>query len=317
MTIADETPPSRRTQRGRAELELERRAGRTRLTHSRTRPPLQVQQALYPDGALPDMAFVFLANPTGGLLDGDRQEISVAVHSGAKAHITTQSAAKIYAMPRGGQAEQRIALDVAAGGYLEYLPDPLIPYRDAALNQTISINLEPGAALLTWEVITPGRTAMGEAFRYRRISSRLTVTRRGKNPPAYREAFDLTPADGGLTELGLLGPADIPHPHSSGTPPPGAERQSPSGLSLAGPVLGSLLIICEPEAARNLLERLPESLSTSGGAYAAASLLPDGAGAGVKAIGPDTEAVQSTLSRAWAVARQELLAAPPPFLRKY
>lgn len=315
MATAAETPPSRRTQRGRAELELARRAGRTRLTHSRTRPPLQVQQALYPDGALPDMAFVFLANPTGGLLDGDRQEISVAVHSGAKAHITTQSAAKIYAMPRGGQAEQRIALDVAAGGYLEYLPDPLIPYRDAALNQTISINLEPGAALLTWEVITPGRTAMGEAFRYRRISSRLTVTRRGKNPPAYREAFDLTPADGNLMEPGLLGPADIPHP-SSGTPS-GAGGQSPSGLSHAGPVLGSMLILCEPDAAHSILERLPESRSTSGGAYAAASLLPDSAGAGVKAIGPDTEAVQSTLSRAWAAARQEVLDAPPPFLRKY
>ena len=78
-----------------------------------------------------------------------------------------------------------------------------------------------------------------------------------------------------------------------------------------------MLILCEPAAARNILERLPESLSTSGGAYAAASLLPDGAGAGVKAIGPDTEAVQSTLSHAWAAARQELLDAPPPFLRKY
>ena len=317
MATAAETPNSRRTQRGLAELELERRAGRTRLTHTRTRPPLQVQQALYPDGALPDMAFVFLANPTGGLLDGDRQEISVAVHSGAKAHITTQSAAKIYAMPRGGHAEQRIALDVANGGYLEYLPDPLIPYRDAALNQNIVINLEPGAALLTWEVITPGRTAMGEAFRYRRISSRLTVTRRGQNLPAYREAFDLTPADGSLTELGLLGPADIPNPHSSGTPPPGDGRQSPSGPSLAGPVLGSMLILCEPDAARSILEHLPESRSTCDGVYAAASPLPDGAGAGVKAIGPDGEAVQSTLSRAWAAARQELLDAPPPFLRKY
>ena len=315
MATAAETPPPRRTQRGRAELELERRAGRTRLTHTRTRPPLQVQQALYPDGALPDMAFVFLANPTGGLLDGDRQEISVAVHSGAKAHITTQSAAKLYAMPRGGHAEQRITLDVATGGYLEYLPDPLIPYRDAALNQTIIINLEPGAALLTWEVITPGRTAMGEAFRYRRISSRLTVTRRGKNHPTYREAFDLTPADGNLMEPGLLGSADMPHPPNG--PQSGAERQSPSSPSLAGWVLGSMLILCEPDAARNILERLPESRSTCTAAYAAASLLPDGAGAGVKAIGPDTEAVQSTLSRAWAAARQELIDAPPPFLRKY
>lgn len=135
--------------RGLADLTLERRAGRARLTRTRTWPPLMAQQTLYPDVALPEMAFVFLANPTAGLLDGDVHEISLTVGAGAQAHITTQSAAKIHAMPPGGVAVQRITLHVASGGYLEYLPDPLIPYRDAALEQSVVIRLEPGAALLT------------------------------------------------------------------------------------------------------------------------------------------------------------------------
>ena len=105
-----------------------------RLTRSRTRPPLIVQQALYPDESMPDMAYVFLANPTGGLLDGDCQEVRVEVGCGAKAHITTQSATKIFTMDQSS-AEQRVELNVAAGGYLEYLPDPLIPFRNAALQQ--------------------------------------------------------------------------------------------------------------------------------------------------------------------------------------
>lgn len=285
--------------RGLADLTLERHAGRARLTRTRTRPPLMAQQTLYPDAALPEMAYVFLVNPTGGLLDGDVHEISLTVGAGAQAHITTQSAAKIHAMPPGGGATQRIALHVAAGGYLEYLPDPLIPYRDAALDQDVVIHLEPAAALLTWEVLTPGRTAMGEAFRYRRISSRLAVYRNGGKHPAYREAFALTPADGSLMQPGLLGRA----------PPPTNGR--------GGRVLGSMLILCEPEAARAILDGLQESLPAGEGLYAAASLLPDGAGAGVKALGPDRAAVQSALSRVWAAARQELLGAPLPFLRKY
>ena len=78
-----------------------------------------------------------------------------------------------------------------------------------------------------------------------------------------------------------------------------------------------MLILCEPDAARAILDVLQESLPAGDGLYAAASLLPDGAGAGVKALGPDRAAVQSALSCAWAAARQELLGAPMPFLRKY
>ena len=140
---------------------------------------------------------------------------------------------------------------------------------------------------------------MGESFRYRRISSRLAVYRNDGKHPAYREAFALTPADGNLMQLGLLGRA----------PPPTHDR--------GGRVLGSMLILCEPDAARAILDGLQESLPAGEGLYAAASLLPAGAGAGVKALGPDRAAVQPALSRAWAAARQELLGAPLPFQRKY
>ena len=94
-------------QNGLVELVLERRAGRTRLALCRTRPPLLVQQALYPDEAAPDMACVFLANPTGGLLQNDRHSITVSVGAGARSHVTTQSATKVYTMTEG-VAEQRV-----------------------------------------------------------------------------------------------------------------------------------------------------------------------------------------------------------------
>ena len=285
-------------QNGLVELVLERRAGRTRLTQSRTRPPLLVQQALYPDEAVLDMAYLFLANPTGGLLQNDRHSIAVNVGVGAKAHVTTQSATKVYTMT-DGDAEQRVRLNVAAGGYLEYLPDPLIPYRDASLEQEVEIFCEPGGALLFSDVITPGRVAMGESFAYRRLSNRVMVHGRG-GWPAYREAFDLNPGAGNLTAVGILGF--------------GGQRVADD---VSARTLGSLLIVCESQPARSILDEVRHSLGGCPGVRGGASMLPDGSGVGVKMIGRECAAVQRALNRVWSIARQVLLGVAAPALRKY
>ncbi len=291
-------------QSGLVELRLERRAGRTRLAHSRTRPPLLVQRALHPDEAVPDMAYVFLANPTGGLLENDRHCISVHVAGGARAHVTTQSATKIFTMEQG-EAEQQVSLNVASGAYLEYLPDPLIPFRNASLTQHASINLEPGAALVMGEVITPGRVAMGESFDYRRLSIRLTVNRQDRWP-VYREAVELVPGVCDPVALGVLGPA---RPDESRTP--------------IGRTLGSLLVLCETEPARSMLGQLRDAVPACAQVPAcdevrlAASALPDAQGMGVKIVGTDCAAVQSAMTRVWSIARRELLGVAAPVMRKY
>ena len=287
-----------RVQRGLADLTLEVRAGCTRLTHSRTRPPLQVQQALYPDEGLPDMAYVFLANPTGGLLEKDRQEIRVGVGSGARAHVTTQSATKIHTMAEG-IAEQCIAIDVAGGGYLEYLPDPLIPFQDASLVQSIRISLEVGAILVYGDMLTPGRVASGEAFRFRRISNRLAVYRQ-PDRPVYLESYDLAGGSDNLMSMAVLGK-------------PGMTETGDPGVG----AYGSMLILCDAEPARLVLDAFRGSMPGCRGVSAGASTLPDGNGVGVKIIGPDRAAVQLVMTHAWSVARQELLGVATPALRKY
>ena len=285
-------------QSGSVELVLERRAGRTRLVNCRARPPLLVQQALYPDEAAPDMAHVFVANPTGGLLQNDRHRIAVNVGAGARAHVTTQSATKVYTMPEG-VAEQRVRLHVASGGYLEYLPDPLIPYRDAGLEQEVEIACEPGGALLFSDVITPGRVAMGESFRFRKISNRLTVLGPDSRP-VYREAFNLEPSAGNLTGTGTLG---------------FGQRQELGDSSAR--TLGSMLIRCGSRRARAMLDEIRHALGQCQWVRAGASILPDGNGVGVKMIGQDCASVQGAVSRVWSIARQELLGVAAPAPRKY
>ena len=290
--------PQRPMLRGVAELTLEMRAGRTRLTGARTRPPLLVQHALHPDDSVPDMAYVFLANPTGGLLEHDRHDISVSVGAGAKGHITTQSATKVHTMTHG-VAEQRIALNVASGGYLEYLPDPLIPFRNASLVQCVDITAEPTAALVYCDIITPGRVARGEAFQYRRLSNRLAVHRQEAHP-MYLEAFDIAPDAAGLPGIGTL----------ASVYPNVAEPA-------ATPTLGSLLILCDSTRAGAILDQARARLARKGDVKAGASLLPDAAGVGVKMIGADCATVQAAAHGVWSIARRALLGTAPQSPRKY
>ncbi len=108
-----------------------------------------------------------LNNVSGGILGGDRLELEVDVAEGAQAQITTTGATRLYAA-RAGSADSlcSTAVHVHAGALLEYLPDPVIPFRGARAEQRTHINMEEGATLFWWETLAPGRIAHGECFEY-------------------------------------------------------------------------------------------------------------------------------------------------------
>ena len=290
--------PPHPAQRGLAKLVLALRHGKTRLTQCRTESPLVVQRAHYIDESLPEMAFIYLVNPTGGFLQYDQHRVCITVSAGAQAHITTQSATKLYAMP-DGSARQEIQLTVEAGGYLEYLPDPIIPFGAANFEQSTCVDVSPGGTLLHWEVITPGRVAMEERFRYARLCSRLTVNGQHGHP-VYREAFDLTPTTRNPLGIAVLG--------SGADDAPGF---------VSAPTLGSMLCVTDAPRVRTILEQLRELLQARAGVQGGASILPDGNGLGVKVIGPDAAIVQRVLAECWSVCRRQILGVGAPFLRKY
>ena len=290
--------PAPVSHQGRAHLTLAVRQGRSRLTRCQTRPPMVVQRALYPDEALPDMAFVYLANPCGGLFQGDQIDVSIHVTSGAKAHVTTQNATKVYSMP-DGFAEQNISLTVAAGGCLEYMPDPVIPFKGGRLKQETTIVVEPGGTLFYWEIITPGRLAMGEAFDYTRLTSRLTV-QGPKGYPSYHEAYSLAPADQNPLGLGVLslepaGPAPLP----------------------ASKTFGSMLILADAPDIGPLLNGLGGETRRWDDVKGGVATLPGGDGLAVRVIGDETPSVQAALISSWSIARKRILGKDVPPLRKY
>ncbi|HEU0218748.1 MAG TPA: urease accessory protein UreD [Stellaceae bacterium] len=158
---------------GVAEIGFAVRDGQTRLTHLYERHPLRV---LFPVGDVPTAVLV---TTSGGLVAGDRIQVTVKTEEDAVAHITASAAEQIY---RSTGATTRFEQHVvaAAGSWLEYLPPETILFDHARLRRMTRIDLAPGAGFLGGGIIVFGRIAMGERFTDGLLHERWEVQRGGR-----------------------------------------------------------------------------------------------------------------------------------------
>lgn len=140
-------------------------SGNTIIKEQYSRVPLLVQRAMYLEESLPAMAYVYIVSPSGGILQGDRYQIDIKLGNGTYAHVTTQGATRIYKMERN-YASQAINIEVKEGGYFEYIPDQIIPFRNSRFYQEVILNVHDSATMIYSKVIVLGRVASGEAFEY-------------------------------------------------------------------------------------------------------------------------------------------------------
>ncbi len=163
-------------------LEFHRSGEKTALRVHHARPPWKVVRAFDTgDGA----ALVHLNNVSGGILSNDDLSLTVNVGAGAEAQLTTTGATRIY---RGTGASQRT--DAHVSGLLEYLPDAIIPYAGSRYKQAATVELEAGAGLFWWEVVSPGREAAGEIFKYDSLAMEMVI--RAQHRPIVVERFEIT-----------------------------------------------------------------------------------------------------------------------------
>ncbi len=183
-------------------LSFECAAGATIVRVKQQQPPWRVVRGFQaPTGE----ALVHVHNVSGGILDSDSLLWRIDVASGAQAQVTTTGATRIY-RSRSVQhtASQRAEISVGACGYLEYLPDQLIPFAGSRFEQTTSIELGDNASLIWWERIAPGREASGESFGYESLASRFVLTAEGS--PIARERWMLEPKIRPVDSVARLGP---------------------------------------------------------------------------------------------------------------
>ena len=178
---------------------------RTTLRVREQQPPWRVVRGFEaPSGEL----LTHIHNVSGGIFDSDALDWRIDVAPGARAQVTSTGATRVYRSRAVDRvASQHGCLRIGEGGYLEYLPDALIPFAGSRFEQITRIELEPDAALIWWDRVMPGREASGEVFRYESLASSFEITANGE--PAVVERFIIEPRLRPPDSLARLGP--FPH----------------------------------------------------------------------------------------------------------
>lgn len=171
-----------------------REHGRTVLARQSFSAPFHLSKPYWDQEAR--VLLTQVVNSTAGILSGDRLESEISVAPGAALLATTPGASRVFRM-HAGSAECQQHFSVEAGGWLEVLPEPLVPHRGSRYRQFTTIDAQAGGWLFFVEQLHPGRIAHGEAFEWAELCLDLKVYLDGEL--VLRERLD-QPA-GALREL--------------------------------------------------------------------------------------------------------------------
>ncbi|MET9301596.1 urease accessory protein UreD [Micromonospora aurantiaca] len=270
-------------------LGFERREDRTILRDVYRQSPLLVQRALYWDEEMPGLPCVMILTTSGGVLQGDRLRMDVDLGPGAQAHLVTQAATKIQEMD-ANYGTQTQSFTLADDAYLEFLPEPVIPFRRSRFVSDTVVRLPETATMLYAEVLQPGRKYYrdGEIFAYDLFSTTLRA-QRPDGRPLFVEKFVITPGHFPVSRIGMM---DRFH------------------------VFGNVVLLTDPDRAARVFERTATPVWDERTPLATAvSRLPNDAGLVFKVLGQETEPVRAAVRAFCVAAREEVTGCtfPPVF----
>ena len=260
--------------------------GVTRLGRREVGYPLHLTRAFLLDESPAGLATVYLQSVSGGLYAGDDIGLDLLCADGAAAHLTTQSPTVVHDT-RGQQACQHVHIDVGCDALFEYLPEASILLPGAALDSSVEVRLERGAAVLLAESFLTHDPGGGDA----RFA-------------AYRGLLRVCHVEHGL----LL------HDRQCLT----GERHAAQVLASEGRLACQSTLVCAQsrlpgetllEATRDALDRHPRS-------HAGATLLADHSSVYVRIAAATADLLRATFDDAWAALRTRLTGRSPGIRRK-
>lgn len=279
-------PAGSHGKRGFLRLGFERDAtNRTILRDWERRVPLIVQQALYFDEELPDMACVYILSSGGPNVDGDRYEQIISLGRGSAVHLSTGAATKLAEM-RFNYSAMRQTIRLDAEAYMEYLPEPMIPCRHTRYISDTRIVIDASATLIYADTYLPGRRFYdsGEIFHYD-VLSIVTHAERPSGEALFREKFIIRP--------------DISHPHEAG--------------AMGGFDIFANVILLTPEDVANDIYASTEAFyRPAEGLAAGITRLPSACGLQYKVLGNDSGEVKRLIREFASSVRLRVKQRPLP-----
>ncbi|MBY0120398.1 urease accessory protein UreD [Bacillus sp. S/N-304-OC-R1] len=269
---------------GVLKLDAEDRGGRTVARNVYFQGALKLMRPIYHDDS--GKVCYYLLNPGGGYLDGDRYRLHISLNERARVTLTTQSATKIYKTPNS-LAYQETEIHLKEGSFLEYLPDPLIAYRNAKYKQKNVIRMEKGATLIYSDIITPGWSPDGEFFSYEQLQLINEI---------YMDEELIT-----FDHLKLS---------------PSVKNMKTIGIMEGYTHIGSMIVICD-QTNNELLDRIYKAVKSEENEYKIGlSLLPV-PGFSIRILANLTQTIERIFNECHKLISEEWFQTSPSFLRKY
>lgn len=231
-------------------------------------------------------AYFFMLNPGGGYVGGDRYRIEVTLEEQAELLLTTQSATKVY-KTLNRPVLQETEFTLKKGSILEYIPDPLIAYREAKYYQNTVIRMEKGSTLLYTDILTPGWCPSGEWFKYKHLQIKNEIYLDDK-----LIAFDhlkFQPSNSRINDIGFM--EDYTH-------------------------LGSMIVVSD-QCTQHFLNRLYAEIESYTDACKIGMSMLLEQGFTIRILASSTQQIEKILSVCISFIRKEWFSKKPLLLRKY
>ncbi len=252
-------------------------SGRTWLSTQRVAYPFHVGRCLSSAGDPEGMATVYVQCCSGGLFERDSVRVSIACARGTNAHVTTSASTIVHGMEIG-EATQDVQIETAAQSLMEYLPDPMILFPGARLDNRVRVRLHEDALVLLCDAVLAHDPGGAE-----RASHHLRhdlIVESSSGDLLVRDRWTM--------------PVDI------------ADRARP-GIMGAYSCQGSFLVLGRESSTPGFLDALRSVLLAHADVYAGASALPHGCGTIVRALAMEAAALKRALFAVWDAARWRLL----------
>ena len=145
-----------------AKLQLDYRRERTRtVARHQHEGPLRILQSLYPEGDT--VCHNVLVHPPGGLVGGDRLDLSIRAGEDTHGLITTPGATRFYRSD-GQLAIQTTRIAVSPRARLEWLPMENICHTGCYADNRLELQLAPGGEFMGLDVTALGLPHAGQSF---------------------------------------------------------------------------------------------------------------------------------------------------------
>lgn len=144
--------------------------GKTVIDDCSFTAPIKIAKPFYRDSYTEIMMMIASA----GILDGDFYDIEIQAGNNCAVKFTGQSYTKIFRKETIG-ASQKVKITVGENTKFLYMPCPVIPFADSEFSSVTDISIDSTSKVIICDVLSAGRSGMGENFLFGCYKSRTAV----------------------------------------------------------------------------------------------------------------------------------------------